>query len=509
MKLPQLTLFNIILCYILGIISYPFWELPFELLWCFQVILLLGCIKFLKHKKLFGICVFCSFWLLGIAMQYTNDDTQKDCFYAQYLTSKKEYKISEGIVSDVLKSNQYNSQYVLQLHQLNENKVCGKVLLSIQKDSLQHSLQIDDRLQIVGQLREISSSKNPHQFDFAAYMRKQGVEHQLYAQKRLTKRLPYRTMTLRGLAHKFREFLISKLKIQGFEGDDESVIKALVLGDRTDISSHLKNSYADAGAVHLLAISGLHIGVLLLLLNSLFSPLLLLKQGRFIRMALVVVCLWGFAFITGLSASVSRSVTMFSALALGIASRKIMSPFQTLLISLFVLLLIKPHFIYEVGFQLSYLAVFGILWLMPIASQLWKPRWWVLLKLWQLFALGVIAQLFVLPLSIYYFHQFPSLFFVTNLVIVPFMGVLLGGGMLIIVLGALDLNCSIISETYGYLVSGMNGLVEWVAQQDSFVIRNIPFGLFEVIILFVSILSLGRWLEKPLQKYAILPLLSL
>jgi len=507
MKLPQLLLFRILFCYVLGILSYPFWEFPFKVLVSCQGILLLGCILFKKRKLLFWVCTLVFFWTLGIGMQFANDDSQKNNYYQEYLSTDAFY-LMEGIVEKVLKPSPFNSQYEFQLHTLNQHSVVGKLLLSLKNDSLNPNLQVDDRLRIVGRIQKITSSKNPYQFDYAEYMRKQGIEHRINIQKAQLNSLPKNKQTWRGMAYGFREYLISKLEKQGFQSDNKSVIKALVLGDRTDISTELKRDYADAGAVHLLAISGLHIGVLLLLLNGLFSPLLQWKHGGFVRLLLVVSCLWIFAFITGLSASVMRSVTMFSAVALGIALKRSKSQFQTLLISLFVLLLIRPNFIYDVGFQLSYLAVFGILWLMPVAMQFWKPRWWIVMKIWQLIALGTIAQLCVLPLSLYYFHQFPLLFLVANLVIVPFMGLLLGGGVLVVLVSALNINIPIIIKGYDFLMSFMNGLIYWVADQDTLVIRNIPFGTFELICVFVGVLGLGLWLEKPNQRKIFIPLLA-
>lgn len=507
MKLPQLLLFRILFCYVLGILSYPFWEFPFKVLVSCQGILLLGCILFKKRKLLFWVCTLVFFWTLGIGMQFANDDSQKNNYYQEYLSTDGFY-VMEGIVEKVLKPSPFNSQYEFQLHTLNQHSVVGKLLLSLKNDSLNHNLQVDDRLRIVGRIQKITSSKNPYQFDYAEYMRKQGIEHRINIQKAQLNSLPKNKQTWRGMAYGFREYLISKLEKQGFQSDNESVIKALVLGDRTDISTELKRDYADARALHLLAISGLHIGVLLLLLNGLFSPLLQWKHGGFVRLLLVVSCLWIFAFITGLSASVMRSVTMFSAVALGIALKRSKSQFQTLLISLFVLLLIRPNFIYDVGFQLSYLAVFGILWLMPVAMQFWKPRWWIVMKIWQLIALGTIAQLCVLPLSLYYFHQFPLLFLVANLVIVPFMGLLLGGGVLVVLVSALNINIPIIIKGYDFLMSFMNGLIYWVADQDTLVIRNIPFGTFELICVFVGVLGLGLWLEKPNQRKIFIPLLA-
>ncbi len=507
MKLPQLLLFRILFCYVLGILSYPFWEFPFKVLVSCQGILLLGCILFKKRKLLFWVCTLVFFWTLGIGMQFANDDSQKNNYYQEYLSTDAFY-LMEGIVEKVLKPSPFNSQYEFQLHTLNQHSVVGKLLLSLKNDSLNPNLQVDDRLRIVGRIQKITSSKNPYQFDYAEYMRKQGIEHRINIQKAQLNSLPKNKQTWRGMAYGFREYLISKLEKQGFQSDNKSVIKALVLGDRTDISTELKRDYADAGAVHLLAISGLHIGVLLLLLNGLFSPLLQWKHGGFVRLLLVVSCLWIFAFITGLSASVMRSVTMFSAVALGIALKRSKSQFQTLLISLFVLLLIRPNFIYDVGFQLSYLAVFGILWLMPVAMQFWKPRWWIVMKIWQLIALGTIAQLCVLPLSLYYFHQFPLLFLVANLVIVPFMGLLLGGGVLVVLVSALNINIPIIIKGYDFLMSFMNGLIYWVADQDTLVIRNIPFGTFELICVFVGVLGLGLWFEKPNQRKIFIPLLA-
>lgn len=509
MKLPQLLLFRVTLFFALGIASYPFLKISFHFLIGVQIFLLLFCVVFKKIKTVFWLSTLSLFWLLGIGWQHTHDDSQKKQFYANFTATDRNFQNVEGKIHNVLKTNRFNSQYEFQIQFLNGNPVCGKLLLLVAKDSLVPPLQIDDHLQVLGQLETIPSPKNPHQFDYSIYMGRKGIYDQLRVKKSQIRKTQNLSRSIRGLASEFRAFLISRLEQQGFKKDNESVIKALVLGDRTDISPQLRNSYVDAGAIHLLAISGLHIGVLLLLLNGLFFPLLYLKNGRFWRLFCVVICLWAFAFITGLSASVVRAVTMFSAVAIGSATQRSMSRFQTLLISIFVLLLIQPHFIYDVGFQLSYAAVFGILWLMPLANRFWNPHNWILKKFWQLFALGVIAQLFVLPLGLFYFHQFPLLFFIANLVIVPFMGLLLGGGIAIVIMSALQWNVTEIIWSYNLLISCMNGLIEWVANQNTFVIRNISFGVFELILVSVMVIGIGNGFEKPTRKRFLWPLLTL
>ena len=152
-----------------------------------------------------------------------------------------------------------------------------------------------------------------------------------------------------------------------------SVIKALLLGQRNDLSTELLDSYKNAGAIHILALSGLHIGILLLLLNYLFYPLTYLKNGIIFKTVLVLLCLWSFAFVAGLSASVVRAVTMFSFFAYGKALNRVNNGFNLTAISAFGLLFFNPNYLFQVGFQLSYAAVIAIIWIYPKLQRFWYP----------------------------------------------------------------------------------------------------------------------------------------
>jgi competence protein ComEC len=197
-----------------------------------------------------------------------------------------------------------------------------------------------------------------------------------------------------------------------------------------------------------------------------------------------------------MSASVVRAVTMFSAVAIGMLVNRPTNVYNTLVISMFFLLLFNPYFLFEVGFQLSYLAVFSIVWIQPMIYSIWKPKWKVIDYFWQLLTVSIAAQFGVIPLSLYYFHQFPGLFFISNLVIIPVLGTILIGGIVVIILALINMLPSFIAKAYYYLIYTMNYVVDWVAQQEDFLIKNIPFSLLMVILSYLLIVMGIRLIER-------------
>ncbi|WBX78517.1 ComEC/Rec2 family competence protein [Tenacibaculum ovolyticum] len=249
------------------------------------------------------------------------------------------------------------------------------------------------------------------------------------------------------------------------------------------------NSYTKAGAIHILAISGLHIGIILLILSYLLTFIEKVKHGAYIKTILIIILLWTFAFIAGLSASVVRAVTMFCFVAVGESFKKKKVVEFSLISSMFFLLLIKPLFIFDVGFQLSYLAVFGIIWIQPLIYKLWSPKLWLFNKIWKLVTISLAAQVGILPISLYYFHQFPGLFILSNLLIIPFLGAILIGGILIIVLSLSKTLPSSLANLYGAIISLMNKYVNWISNQESFLLNEISMSFNEMIIWYLIIIS--------------------
>jgi len=343
-------------------------------------------------------------------------------------------------ITEVLKPTTFSNRYFADIIFLDGKKATGKMLLNQSIDSSPLKYKVDDELVVFANTKTLKPALNPHQFDYAKYMKSMGVTDQITLHADLYFLEKNKTKTLFGVAAEIRNTIISKLKKQNFGEEELSIIQALLLGQRHDISAETYNDYKNAGAVHILAVSGLHIGILLLLLQFLLRPLEHLTHGRKLKLAIIVILLWGFAFVAGLSASIVRAVTMFTFVAYALYLNKPSNTFNILALSMFFILLVfDPKLLFQVGFQMSYAAVFAIVWMYPLLQKFWSPKNSVLKKIWQLLSVSVAAQLGVLPISLFYFHQFPGLFFVSNLLIVPALGAILGLGILVIVLALFNM----------------------------------------------------------------------
>jgi competence protein ComEC len=474
-----------------------FWNFSFKetfFLLCFLTIL----IFVIKNSVLRTFTTFLLFFFIGVSSVFINDNRNYDSFYEQHLKENSTVILQ---IHSVLKSGNYSDKYEANVIQVDEIKSIGTVLLNIKKDSFSSPLKVDSQVLLKPVLKELIPPLNPHQFNYKSYLAKQGIYHQLFTEKHRFLRLNSTTTTLFGLSEKFRNRIQKSLEKYNFQDNELAVINALLLGQRQDISKELIKDYQRAGAVHILAVSGLHVGVILLILSFLFKPVEKLKYGKFIKMLIIVFLLWMFAFIAGLSASVVRAVTMFTFLAIGMSFRRKNVVEFSFISSMFFLLLIKPMFLFDVGFQLSYLAVFGILWTQPKIYAIWKPRFKIVDFFWQLFTVSIAAQIGILPLSIYYFQQFPGLFLVSNLVIIPFLGAILIGGILVMITSLLNILPQFLADFYGMIISWMNAFVSWVSQQEEFLFKEISIS-FNVMLCWYAFIFLGVYflIDKTSKK---------
>uniref|UniRef100_UPI0025C1E4E0 ComEC/Rec2 family competence protein n=1 Tax=Maribacter sp. TaxID=1897614 RepID=UPI0025C1E4E0 len=212
---------------------------------------------------------------------------------------------------------------------------------------------------------------------------------------------------------------------------------------------------------------------------------------------LLVILLWGFALLAGFSASIIRATTMFSFVAYALYLNRPSNTFNILALSMgFILLVINPNLIFQVGFQMSYAAVFAIAWIYPMLQRFWFPKNKILNKIWQLLSVSVAAQLGVLPISLFYFHQFPSLFFISNLIIIPFLGILLGFGILIILLAALNYLPNVLVHIYNFVIHTMNTIIAWVAEQEAFLFTAISFNRLQLFLSYGILILLVNALSK-------------
>ncbi|WP_055447775.1 ComEC/Rec2 family competence protein [Lacinutrix mariniflava] len=501
MKLLNFTIIKLTACLVLGILIAFFTAIPLPIILCATVLLLLVLTLFYfssKNSKTktvwFGVTSFLTMVSIGILVtDFHNEKLDKN----NYTNIDSADKLITFRIRTTLKSGNYNAKYIVDVLKVNDASVSGKALLNVSRDSLNKVLKVDNIYITSEGFQPIVSTINPYQFNYRSYLEKQYVYKQLYVRPERLFRVSENKHTIYGYADLVRETINTKLKIYDFEPDVLAIINALILGQRQDLSKDIYDSYTDAGAVHILAVSGLHVALILLLLNFALKPLRRFKYGKEATIIILVVLMWCFAIIAGLSASVTRAVTMFSIIAIGMHLRRPTNIYNTLAISIFVLLLFKPLFLFDVGFQLSYLAVVAIVAIQPRLVKLWQPKNFVLSKVWDYFTVGIAAQFGVVPISLYYFHQFPGLFFVANIIIIPFLGFILGIGILVIILALCNALPKFLVDAFGFIISGMNDLMKWLSLQDSFLFKDISFNGWQVITAYLFAIA---FVQLAIQK---------
>ena len=374
-------------------------------------------------------------------------------------------------------------------------RVKGNVLVYFKKDSTAPAVDYGTQLIIRKPLQPITNSGNPGSFDYKRYAAFQDIHHQTY----LTKN-DYQVIA--GLKKKLlsesliqsRNYILSILR-KWIPGQKETgVAEALLIGYRNDLDKELVQSYSNTGVVHIIAISGLHLGMIYGLLVFLLKPFKKRNWIAWARPLIILIILWGFSLLAGAVASILRSAVMFSFIVIGESLSRRTNIYNTLAASAFCLLVYDPHFFWDVGFQLSYAAVLSIvLFMKPLYKQLYFTNK-ILNGIWQLNAVTIAAQILTLPLILYYFHQFPNLFLFTNFVAVPLSGFILYGELLLMVLARIPVLNVYIGKLISFLITEMNGVIERTDSLPFAVTDHIQVSLLQTILLFLAIGYLAWWL---------------
>lgn len=339
-------------------------------------------------------------------------------------------------------------------------KASGKLALTI-KGKPTH--QLYDTLYILGTPSLIKAPLNPEEFDYQTYSKNRGIFLQHYIQsKQVLSHRPYTGFSLHRLAYDLRVYFSKRLRQYIPDADHAAIAEALVLGMRSEISPELINAYAQTGTIHVLAVSGMHIGVLFATITWLFSSLMGSKHK--IKYSLVaLLCMWFFALVTGFSASVLRATVMYTVYQVGVLSHRKVNLPNTLFSSAFIILLFEPFMLFDVGFQLSFFAVLGIVLFQPFFQTVLETSNTILKNLRDLITVSISAQLGVLPLSLFYFKQFPNLFIISNLLEISLSTVALYIGLLCMVFMAWDFAMLYLCKALGFLIYLMNKVAQTLA----------------------------------------------
>ncbi len=457
-----------------------------------------------KHNKSLywpSLLVLLMMVFLGIFISKIQTPTFSKSHYS-HLKNSRDNRLHEleFIIKKRLKPTTYNHRYYVELIKIDSILVSGTLLINLSKESTTSNFNVNSKILTAASLQKVKTLLNPYQFNYKNYLKRLGIYHQVYLKNEIILAIPQPPTSITGYAETIREALNKRLQQLSFKPIERAFIKALLLGQRQDISSEVYEDYAKAGAVHILAISGLHIGIILLIIQFILKPLLYFRHGRFVRLLIILCVLWSFAVIAGLSPSVVRAVTMFSLFAMVRGLKRSSNSLNTLAVSAFILLLVRPGFCFDVGFQLSYAAVASIILIKPVLDSWWSFKNRVANWFLDLLKVSIAAQIGVLPLSLYYFHQFPGLFFVTNMVVVPCLIAILGLGIVTLILTIVYIPPEFLVHLLGWIIQSMNRFVEWVASKESFLFDQVSFDVTALVISYLILFLLGIFYHKKTFK---------
>jgi len=353
-----------------------------------------------------------------------------------------------------------------------ENKwisVNGKVIQYFEKDSNALHLKYGDRLIQAANFTEVLPPQNPHEFNYKGYLANSNIYHQSFVKGNEWKKIDENCgNALMRSGFSARNYLLKKIESLGISGKEFGLVTALLLGISDYLDADTLKSFSSTGTIHVLSVSGLHVGIFYIIISFLLAFLDRYKNGRFIKAFLIILSIMFYAIITGMAPSVLRAAVMFSVIVIAKSINRNSSIYNTLIFSALVLIIVDPCIVTKIGFLLSYLAVMGIVYLYPKFYALLKIKNTLLKSLWTLVCVSLAAQIATSPLAVYYFNQFPNYFLISNIIVVPLTSFIVYLGIAMLAFSFIPYVSDIFAILLTYLLKFLNIIVNFI--------ENLPFA---------------------------------
>ncbi len=372
-----------------------------------------------------------------------------------------------------------------------ENKwhyVTGKTIVYLKNDSTK-TLSVGEAIFLRAKFSYVNAPKNPDEFDYKTFLENKNIFHVLYTKSDQVHKIPDidPSFSLMQMGANIKAKVVSILRTSGLSKNAFSICSALLVGYDDEIDKDVMQSFSHSGTLHILSVSGMHTGVLYGVFIFLFSLMDKHDKRKKLKCLTIILSLGLFVFITGFSPAVLRAALMLALVILGKTFYKQGNSYNTLFLSAFILLLFDPYLIQDVGFLLSYCAVFGIMYLYPILDNLYYVRNNVLRKIWGLCLMSVSATVFTLPISLYFFHQFPTWFIFSNLLIIPISMLLMIAAIILIFIHKITLVKSFLVFVINTSTSVMLWLAHLTDDPNYGYVDHIPFTKTDALILTIII----------------------
>ena len=363
------------------------------------------------------------------------------------------------------------------------------------------SLLPGDRFILQGRISPLQFPVNPGGFDYNTFLRRKGISGIVYCNHSdIEIAESSRKHRIRRFATISRQKLLLRLNDYAPTQELYAIAAALLIGYDDDLSGESRDDFSRAGAMHILCVSGLHVGIIFLILNIVLNQILRQKSLRWIRYILLLSGLWSYAFITGLSPSVMRATVMLTFVVTGNELERYTSVYNSIAASALLLLFINPMLLFSIGFQLSYAAVIAIIALQKPIAALITPKNKILLKSWEILAVSIAAQAGTFALAAYYFHSFPTLFLITNLVVIPLASLILYSGIIYLAVSSIPVVNSFVGTAFYFLIDVLRRFTGAVAVVPHSAIQNINLSAVQAVFIVITIISATYLIYKGIYK---------
>ncbi len=472
-------------------------------------------IKLYKHKFRFRFRWISGFAISGFAFcfgAWLNLSSNEFHQVQHFKNSKSEYLHVKIIGQPQLKVKGilFQAEVLNSIKQNSVSPISGKLLVYLSDTSRIPELYYGEELIIPAKYSLISKPLNPYQFDYKTYMANKQIFHQAYVngwECKLLNRNSGNSLIYQSM--KLRDFCILIYKKYLLSPESVSLASTLVLGYRSDLSEEVVQAYQNTGTTHVLSVSGLHVGIIFVMLNFLLSFLDKIKYGKILKTIILIFAVWFYAIISGLSPAVNRAAVMLSFIILGLATKRSANVFNNISISALFLLIYDSNYLFDVGFQLSYIALSGIIYFQPKLQKLYTPTHFIVRSVWVLITVSIAAQIVTFPLSVYYFHQFPNYFLLSNLIVIPLATLVLYAGVFILFLNPFPIIATKMGFVLHYIIEFMNTSLAFIGNLPGSVDRALWFSTSQFFLLCISIILLISFMETRKNKYLLRILFSL
>lgn len=417
--------------------------------------------------------------------------------FAHYLHSEKpelpDLKSNETIVFKLTKklnSNTKNRRYEIVAWKENEE---FKSVLSCPKSEKELDFQHFYKAQVY--INKIEKPYHDFQFDYGKYLSRKEIYFQSYLQD-LEGFVIRNDLSLSEKIKQKRLETLQKIDATSLNKSSREFTKGIILADRTEMDKEVVQDFTKSGLVHILAISGSHMAIIFWVILSVLKPVFPPKLRNY-KIIIALFLIWSFAIFIDYGSSVVRSCMMITAYYIFVLLQRKTDLLHSMALAAFVILIADTNQLFEVGFQLSFSAVFGIFWLnQPILKYLPKPKNKVQNFMLNVFSISISAQIATLPLVIYYFHQYSFISIVANLVVIPFSELLIMFSLLMTVLIAFSIQFSWLNVVYDLVVHYILRVIHFFAELDFAFYKIIPMTLLEVFVAFIMVYYLRFAVSK-------------